>query len=265
MLNINRISFTLCSLLASVTLAQNATQVTADNRIPYPSNYDLKSEGASSYESRGDHSESPYFKHQDYFNLRSSGGLTILNKFKTYQQSKEYTCGPAAALMVINHFESVIGKSSLQELAIAKKMKTSPDVGTNTRQMVDFFINLDWNVESSLTHKNDKKGRSFDDSSKFQAFVLDRLKRNQPIMVNWIDWAGHWQVIIGYDTLGTKGVGDDVLILADPYDTSDHLQDGYYAVNMERFFEMWFGGDIAPKGQKVQQWLIATPKNLATQ
>lgn len=47
-------------------------------------------------------------------------------------------------------------------------------------------------------------------------------------MVDWVDWAGHWQVLIGIDTCGTESVYDDVMILADPYDVTDHYQDGYY-------------------------------------
>ena len=49
-------------------------------------------------------------------------------------------------------------------------------------------------------------------------------------MVDWIDWGGHWQVIIGLDTIGTDDTEDDVLVMADPYDTTDHYQDGYYTV-----------------------------------
>ena len=36
-------------------------------------------------------------------------------------------------------------------------------------------------------------------------------------MIAWNDWGGHWQVIIGYDTMGT-----------------DHNQDGYGVYGAER-------------------------------
>ena len=54
-------------------------------------------------------------------------------------------------------------------------------------------------------------------------------------MVCWNDWGGHWQVIIGYDTMGTETTQDDVIIVADPYDTTDHNQDGYGIYSAERF------------------------------
>ena len=54
--------------------------------------------------------------------------------------------------------------------------------------------------------------------------------------------------------------GDDVLILADPYDTSDHLQDGYFTINAERFFYMWHEGFSSDGDDiQVQPYVIARP------
>ena len=52
-------------------------------------------------------------------------------------------------------------------------------------------------------------------------------------------FGGHWQVIIGYDDMGTEDTKDDVLILADPYDTTDQNQDGYYLKVFERLVFGW--------------------------
>ena len=81
-----------------------------------------------------------------------------------------------------------------------------------------------------------------------------------PIMVENVEWGGHWRVIIGYDTCGTENTLDDVLIMADSYDTSDHYQDGYAVNNAERFFSMWFDSSMFPKKQRNQPWIIAKPK-----
>ena len=79
-------------------------------------------------------------------------------------------------------------------------------------------------------------------------------------MVENVEWGGHWRVIIGYDTCGTENTLDDVLIMADSYDTSDHYQDGYAVNNAERFFSMWFDSSMFPKKQRNQPWIIAKPK-----
>ena len=126
--------------------------------------------------------------------------------------------------------------------------------------MVQFFEAINWDVTSSLIEGNLEGGYTFDDPIKFRDWVIDNLKNNTPIMVEWIDWAGHWQNIIGYDTMGTDNFGDDVIIFADSYDTLDHNQDGYYIYPAERFFYMWLDNGVLPENQSVQQWLIAKPK-----
>ena len=79
-------------------------------------------------------------------------------------------------------------------------------------------------------------------------FIRDTLAAGDPILIGWNDWGGHWQVIIGYDTMGTETTQDDVIIVADPYDTTDHDQDGYGVYGAERFlynftFYNFFEGD----------------------
>ncbi|MBP2651695.1 MAG: hypothetical protein H6Q74_2520 [Firmicutes bacterium] len=198
--------------------------------------------------------KSPYYYLKDFFNLESTSTLTILSKYKTYQQTTEITCGPAAALTVLNHFDN----TRWNELKIAKIMGTKSGIGTDTKGMVKFFKMIGWDVKSSLTSAN-KNGTSFATVQKFRNFVITNLKNNTPIIVENIDWGGHWRVIIGYDTMGTDMVADDVLILADSFDTADHFQDGYVVNSVEKFFYMWFDAHMLPQSQQQQQWIVAKP------
>ena len=239
--------------------------------IEYPEGYDTTSAGASSFANSGDHKDSPYFSQLDVYNLKSTDTLTILSEFETYQQTTEVTCGPASALMVLNHF----GENNYDELEIAEMMKCHKDlngnnteepgvaneqgeIGTSTDRMASFFEEIGWEVDSSLV-KAQEDGYTFYDYNDFKDFVLENLNNNTPIMVEWIDWAGHWSNIIGYDTMGTETPEDDVLILADPYDTSDHSQDGYKIYSGPRFFYMWLDNGMLPEDQSIQQWLVANP------
>lgn len=174
--------------------------------------------------------------------------------YKTYQQTTEITCGPAAALTVLVHF----GNTSWDELKIAKVMATQPKIGTDTKGMVRFFKQIGWEVTSSLTAAN-KEGTTFATVQEFREFVLVNLKKNTPILVENIEWGGHWRTIIGYDTMGTDSVADDVLILADSYDTADHIQDGYVVNPVEKFYYMWFDAHMLPQGQQQQQWIVVKP------
>lgn len=225
--------------------------------IPYPSGYDTTSSGASSYDGIDDHTDSNYYKTLDVYNLKSKGSLTVISNFKTYQQTTEYTCGASSALMVLYHY----GETTYDELTIAKKSNTSNETGVRVAGLKKFYKGIGWKIESSTSKK-----MTFDYNNdvnapiKFKDWVKKNLKAGKPIMVDWLDWNGHWQDIIAYDTMGTEdNIGDDVIIMADPYDTSDHYQDGYYTVPAERFFYMWRESSSLTDEPDDQPWIIATP------
>ena len=91
-------------------------------------------------------------------------------------------------------------------------MGTKSYTGTNTKGMVKYFKKKGWQVTSSAD-----KDKTPQNTQEFKAFVVEHLKRNVPIMVENVDWGGHWRVIIGYDTMGTDDItSSDVLIMADP-------------------------------------------------
>jgi hypothetical protein len=219
--------------------------------IPYPESLDTKSEGASSAPAEINHKGSVYFDTQtDFYDAVSSGSRIILPHYPTYQQTRENTCGPASALTVLWYY----GVKDYTEESLAREMKTKPNVGTNPKNMLAFFESLGWKTQSSLTHP---KFEEYDD---FMSFVREKLSAGVPIMVENVEWGGHWRVIIGYDTMGTENTLDDVLVMADPYDTSDHQQDGYTVNNAERFYSMWFDHSMLPPEQREQPFIAASPK-----
>ena len=79
-------------------------------------------------------------------------------------------------------------------------------------------------------------------------------------MVENMYFGGHWRVIIGYDTMNTPQLQDDVLIYADSYDTNDHNQDGYSVESLQMFYYTWMDLGMMPADQQVQQWITASPK-----
>lgn len=227
------------NLAFCLALASLGLQVHAGPTIPFPPGIELG--GAASYLGTVDHQPSPYYKHPNFYNMSSSGSLRLLPRFKTYQQTTEYTCGPAALVMAAD-YRGV----RLHELEVAAAAGTSEALGTSTEQMVNYLTGAGWRVRSSLSEPN--RGTL--------GFLKRQIERGNPVLVEWVDWAGHWQVVIGYDDMGTPSdVSDDVLIVADPYDTSDHLQDGYGIVQADRFQYMWFDYNLLPENQRERQWI----------
>jgi hypothetical protein len=60
-------------------------------------------------------------------------GFTLLNA-ESYQQTTEYTCGPAATLSLLRYF----GKDGV-EMTIASEMATSSTKGTTPEQMTSWL------------------------------------------------------------------------------------------------------------------------------
>ena len=60
--------------------------------------------GANTVERKGDHEDSPYFYHADFYNAKSGEGLYILPQFKTIQQTSWWSCGVSCTEMVLAYF-----------------------------------------------------------------------------------------------------------------------------------------------------------------
>ena len=68
-----------------------AGNYTDEMKLDYRTNY--ADGGASTVERQGDHEDSPYFYHVDFYNAESGDGLYILTQFKTIQQTSWWSCG----------------------------------------------------------------------------------------------------------------------------------------------------------------------------
>jgi hypothetical protein len=206
--------------------AASGGNYTDEMKIPYTC--DLEEYGADSVERQGDHENSPYFSNLDYYNMESTDTLTILHNFKTQQQTSEWSCGLSSILMVLNWYDA-LGDYNEESLA-AFRDNGLEYAGTSLRQMLQVFDGVGgFDVYSTYDCLD----------TVYEVFTFDYIQETlasgTPIIVGWNDWGGHWQVIIGYDTMGTETTQDDVLIMADSYDTTDHNQDGYSVYGAERF------------------------------
>ena len=229
---------------------EEITAAPQTHTIPYPVKYGEchSAGGASAFDGAADHPQSRYYVANDYFQMKSDATLHILSNFRTYQQTTEYTCGAASALMVLNWF----GQKQYHEKAVAGLLESHITKGSSVESVADLFDLIGWNVDCHASIN-----RRFQTVEAAEQAIIGYIDRGIPLMVDWVDWAGHWQVLIGIDTCGTDTSYDDVLIFADPYDVTDHKQDGYYTYPLGRFFGMWREGPCAGKNEPYQQPFVA--------
>ena len=94
-------------------------------------------DGADSVERDGDHEDSIYYAHPDFYNMKSTDSLTILSNFKTLQQSSEWSCGVDSALMVLNYYDK-LGSYTEESLANFRTNKLEAEA-TSLRSMINIF------------------------------------------------------------------------------------------------------------------------------
>jgi len=236
-------------------------------RIPYGERYinGYRADGAtvdfSNILEYGALQDSTYWPLHDYYNATSNDTLTMLTGFRTTQQNTGWACGATSALMVLDWFDKR-GDLNEQDVA-ALRLKTADGGATNLQQLINVFECLnnlnelgkgewgEWEIYSSydVAAENGitkpaggKMNLMSVDDVMDGTMIVEFLARGIPVMIGWNSFGGHWQVIIGYDDMGTEDTKDDVLILADPYDTTDHLNDGYNIQSLERFVYDWSAG-----------------------
>ena len=85
--------------------------------------------------------------------MQSDETLHILSHFETYQQTTEFTCGAACALMVLNWY----GAKRYHELAVGQLIESHPTKGSTVENIADFFDLIGWKVEhhASTDHYQD--------------------------------------------------------------------------------------------------------------
>lgn len=195
--------------------------------------------------------ENLVYKIKSYFGFNDSKNLLLLG-VKGYQQSEDYTCGPAI-VMSLMHYYGMLPADQMNkttELRIAKEMGTSHTDGTSTQQMVD------WLRKNGFTVQQGENGTI--------PMLINNLKNKTPVIVEWIDWGGHWVIVSGYNKKGkTVEENQDTIFLADPSAIYDHVRSakGVITFNAHRFFNMWLSGQSLESNHLVKGlYIVATPK-----
>lgn len=159
-----------CSKESENTEVQADQQMTAETTVIDQStkikgeDYD-EAGGADAYANAGDTLNSRYYKNPDFYNLKSDDNLTIIEEFKTMQQTTEWSCGPVTALMVTNHF----CVTDITEMDIAVEMKAMTDL--------DVEVALPGSANNFHEYGADAK------DSYFVSWLIDHLENGRPVMV----------------------------------------------------------------------------------
>lgn len=191
-----------------------------------------------------------------------SAGRVMIPHLPGYQQTEEYTCGPAALLGLADFYKNPkINRDKATEMQIAQEANTKSgdsvllpgeQAGTSPENMTKWLNDNGFDAKLEFEDKGD-------------ASQLEKLKANLdagiPTIVLWADLSGHYVIAVGYDTLGNDDPWDDIIIFADSYDKYDTVPDGYTYTNINKFYWSWVGNLFSPK-IVWRAMITATPKKI---
>ena len=193
-----------------------------------------------------DHLDRNYYKYVDCFNLTSNDTRLVLTGYRGFTQTQKSSCGPCALYSITTYYG--YSREIFHEEAIVKKYESVTGVkiagkGSSSLRIKETLEAWGFtNVEANLTATSSWQDRPFATYQDFINFVKGHLSKGNPVAISWRPCGGHWEVIFGYDDMGTPDyIYDDVILLADSGDTWDHYQDGYNVHAASIIFKHWFG------------------------
>jgi hypothetical protein len=151
-----------------------------------------------------------------------------------YQQNTDYTCGPAVVMSLLHYYHRLKDQqmNADTEKKIAREMGTTEAEGTNHKQIANWL------------NRHGFRAVVYTDGSveKLRNYIAAGI----PVLVDWIDWGGHWVATAGY-VYGKqkKESSHDLVFFADPAAHFDNVttKDGITWINSERFSSMWFNSN----------------------
>ncbi len=99
--------------------------------------------GADAFANLLDHPDSRYYHVNDFYNMESIASLHIIPHLETYQQTTEFSCGAASALIVLNHY----GVHDYNEIEISRLAYADPSKGISVENLAAFFEGIGWETE----------------------------------------------------------------------------------------------------------------------
>ncbi len=191
----------------------------------------------------------------NYYEMKPNPWYVSLG-VKGYQQTTDATCGPAA-VMSLMRWHKMLGEKEMTaetEMRIAREMGTgdikSPHPGTTTGQMVR------WLEQNGFVVASGENGSL--------EMLRDYLRKGIPVLVEWIDWGGHWVVATGYHAASeSPEKGPDTIFFADPSSrwANPNNPDGISSFNAWRFRDMWFDAKYLNPGRITSNvYIIAVPR-----
>jgi hypothetical protein len=166
--------------------------------------------------------------------LNLSGEMRLSRKIlplQVIQQETDYSCGGACALMLLDYYGILDGRSECEISHMLGTRFCHPMPGTHPDSMVEFLRSEGLMVLAS-------EGGTLE-------LIYDSIDDGHPVLVLDSSWGGHWRLVVGYEI--PEGIDDwrrNRLLFADPEWQIDlptiDRRTGITIQNARQFFKQWY-------------------------
>lgn len=177
------------------------------------------------------HTDSNYYKINDFYNMGSEGSRILLPHYTVLEQTMGSSCGVCAINSVMKYYGDAEDVSYYDleliytedyERITGSPVKGGTNIDNHEMVLTEYGYPV---VEKSSIHKGSyPKYRTY---AQYVGFIKENLLLGRPVVISTNMGSGHYLTIIGYDDMGTDYIYDDVIIMADSSDYWDGYQDGY--------------------------------------
>ena len=102
-----------------------------------------------------------------------------------YQQTFDYSCGPSSVMSLLHWYGALADKDMNQEteMRLMQGMHCDPNFGTRSQDMAAWLNDNGFDAEARVNGTVEQ--------------LVGHLKDGFPVLVEWLDWGGHWVVLTG--------------------------------------------------------------------
>ena len=138
---------------------------------------------------------------KNFYDMQPSPSFTSLG-VTGYQQTFDYSCGPASVMSLLRWW-GVLSEKDMNrhtEMRLMHGMHCSPTSGTTPQNMAAWLNEHGFDAEARVNGTVEQ--------------LTAHLKNGIPVLVEWLDWGGHWVVLTG--AFASDDDRESTLFFADP-------------------------------------------------
>ena len=184
------------------------------------------------------HTDSNYYKINDFYNMGSDGSRVLISNYTVLQQTMHSSCGVCAVNSVLKYYGEEESYYDM-ELTYLNDYQTINDEAVNGKgsNVAAHQATLEaWGYSSDINSTKVGEYPKFVTYKEYANFMRDNVAKGIPVVVSTNLGSGHYLTVIGFDDMGTDYIYDDVFITSDSCDYWDGYQDGYNILSATKFY-----------------------------